>query len=102
MKHTLIKVTDNDTVLVRRTRAKWPSKGGLKNLKESMHKLRAIQELLQICIFKIFFNHSDGNIEEMSQMEGHSEKMYFFKIFFNHGEGNIEEMSRMESHSEAS
>ena len=72
MRHTLIKVTDNDTVLVRGTRAKWPSKGGLKNLKESMLKLRAIQELLQICIFKIFLNHSDGNIEEMSQIESHS------------------------------
>ena len=72
MRHTSIRVTDNDTVLVRGTRAKWPSKGGLKNLKESMLKLRAILELLQICIFKIFFNHSDGNIEEMIQMESHS------------------------------
>ena len=72
MRHTLIRVTDNDTVLVRGTRAKWPSKGGLKNLKESMHKLRAIQELLQICIFKIFLNHGDGNIEEMSQVKSHS------------------------------
>ena len=60
------------TVLLRGIRAKWLSKGGLKNLEESMLKLRAILELLQTCIFKIFFNHGDGNIEEVSQIESHS------------------------------
>ena len=74
MRHTLIRVTDNDTVLVRGTRAIWPSKGELKNLKEPMLKLKAILELLQTCIFTIwnFQSFGDGNIEEMSQIESHS------------------------------
>ena len=33
-------------------------------------KLRVILEHLRICIFKIFFNHGEGNDDEIGQIEG--------------------------------
>ena len=35
-------------------------------------KLRTILGHLQMCIFKIFFNHGEGNDNEISQIENHS------------------------------
>ena len=35
-------------------------------------KLRGILEHFQRCIFKVFFNHDEGNDNEICQNEGHS------------------------------
>ena len=64
-------------------------------------KLRGILAHLRICIFKIFFNHGEGNNEEINQVEGNLVHLrrFILKIFFNHGEGNNEEISQIDGHS---
>ena len=44
----------------------------VKKMINKLIKLRAILEHLQICIFKIFFNHGEGSYEEISLIQGHS------------------------------
>ena len=69
----------------------------VKEIMKKLDELRSILEHLRGCIFKIFFNHGEGNNKENSHIEGHSRafsKMYFQSLL-NHGEGNYEEISQI-------
>ena len=70
-----------------------------------LNTLRAILEYLRRWIFKIFFNHGEGNDNWYSQIDGHFSvffllclRNWIFKIFFNHDEGKDNEIIQIESH----
>ena len=66
--------------------------------------MKVILMHLQRHIFKIFFNHGEGDSDEIVKLKvflGHPQRCDL-KIFFNHGEGNDNEIGQIEGHSSVS